>query len=129
MKKLRNIVLILGVAIGIGLFIPVSANAVSNVISDQCAGVTDSTVCNKANSTTATPSNFIGTIVNTLLFIVGALSVVMIILGGIFYATSNGDSSRVTLAKNTITYAIIGLVVSFLAFAVVNFVVIKFTKS
>ena len=64
----------------------------------------------------------ITTITNVLLFIVGALSVIMIIWGGIRYATSGGNSSSVTAAKNTIMYAIIGLIVAFLAFAAVNFV-------
>lgn len=62
------------------------------------------------------------TIVNVMLFIIGAISVVMLIWGGIRYTTSGGASSAVTSAKNTIMYAIIGLVVAFLAFAVVNWV-------
>ena len=64
----------------------------------------------------------ITTITNTLLFIIGALAVIMIIWGGIRYATSAGNSSSVTSAKNTILYAIVGLVIAFLAFAAVNFV-------
>lgn len=64
------------------------------------------------------------TIVNVLLFIIGALSVVMLIWGGIRYTTSGGSSSAVTSAKNTIMYAIIGLVVAFLAFAIVNWVLV-----
>lgn len=62
------------------------------------------------------------TIVNVLLFIIGAVSVVMLIWGGIRYTTSAGNSAAVTSAKNTIMYAIIGLVIAFLAFAVVNWV-------
>lgn len=62
------------------------------------------------------------TVVNVLLFIIGALSVIMLIWGGIRYTTSGGSSSAVTSAKNTIMYAIIGLVVAFLAFAIVNWV-------
>lgn len=62
------------------------------------------------------------TVVNVLLFIIGALSVIMLIWGGIRYTTSAGNSAAVTSAKNTIMYAIIGLVVAFLAFAVVNWV-------
>ena len=61
-------------------------------------------------------------ITNVLLFIVGALSVIMIIWGGIRYAISGGSSSAVTAAKNTIMYALIGLIIAFLAFAAVNFV-------
>ncbi len=64
----------------------------------------------------------ITSITNVMLFIVGALAVIMIIWGGIRYAVSGGNSSAVTAAKNTIMYALIGLVVAFLAFAAVNFV-------
>ena len=67
--------------------------------------------------------NVIGTIINVLLFIVGIISVIMLIYGGIKYSTSAGDTAKVTSAKNTIMYAIVGLVVSILAYAIVNFVV------
>lgn len=63
------------------------------------------------------------TIINVLLFIIGAISVVMLIWGGIRYTTSAGNSASVTAAKNTIMYAIIGLVIAFLAFAIVNWVI------
>lgn len=62
------------------------------------------------------------TITNTLLFLVGVISVIMLIIGGIRYVVSGGDQNAVTGAKNTILYAIIGIVVAFLAFAAVNFV-------
>lgn len=61
-------------------------------------------------------------ITNTLLFIIGAISVIMIIFGGFKYVTSGGDSSGVTSAKNTILYAVIGLVVALMAWAILDFV-------
>ncbi|TAL14691.1 hypothetical protein EPN95_02195 [Patescibacteria group bacterium] len=61
-------------------------------------------------------------IVNILLFIIGAVAVIMLIIGGIRYTLSAGKESEVTAAKNTILYAIIGIVVAFLAYAVVNWV-------
>lgn len=61
-------------------------------------------------------------VVNILLFIIGGLSVIMLIWGGIRYTTSAGNQSHVTAAKNTILYAIIGLVVAILAYAIVNWV-------
>ena len=64
----------------------------------------------------------LSTITNVLLFVVGALAVIMIIFGGIRYVTSGGNSSAVTAAKNTILYAIVGLIIAFLAFAAVNWV-------
>lgn len=62
-------------------------------------------------------------ITNTILYIVGIIAVIMLIIGGIRYVISGGDSKKVTDAKNTILYAIIGLIISFLAFAIVNFVI------
>ncbi len=61
-------------------------------------------------------------ITNTLLFIAGALAVIMLIFGGIRYTISGGNSSNVTAAKNTVMYAIVGLIISFLAYAAVNFI-------
>ena len=51
---------------------------------------------------------------------VGAISIIMIVVGGILFALSNGDSSRVAKARNTVLYAAIGLIVSLLASAIVN---------
>ncbi len=62
-------------------------------------------------------------VTNTILYIVGIIAVIMLIIGGIKYVVSGGDSKKVTDAKNTVLYAIIGLVIAFLAFAIVNFVI------
>ena len=62
-------------------------------------------------------------VTNTILYIVGIVAVIMLIIGGIKYVVSGGDSKKVTDAKNTVLYAIIGLVIAFLAFAIVNFVI------
>jgi len=64
------------------------------------------------------------TIVNVLLYIVGALSVIMLIYGGIRYTVSGGNDKNIAAAKNTIMYAIIGLVISFLAYAIINWVLV-----
>jgi hypothetical protein len=62
-------------------------------------------------------------ITNTILYAVGIISVIMLIWGGLRYVISGGDSKKVTDAKNTIMYAIIGLIIAILAFAIVNFVI------
>jgi len=64
-------------------------------------------------------------IINVFSWIVGAVSVIMIIYGGFRYITSGGDSNGVTAAKNTILYAIIGLIIVALAQVIVNFVLVK----
>ena len=60
---------------------------------------------------------------NIMLFLVGAIAVIMIIFGGIRYVVSGGNSSQVQGAKNTIMYALVGVVVALLAYAAVNFVI------
>ncbi len=81
--------------------------------------------CAQGEGTPATlfgANSIFNTIVNVLLFLIGAISVIMLIIGGIRYTISAGDSGNVTAAKNTILYAIVGLVIAFLAFAIVNWV-------
>lgn len=112
-----------GVALALAL-------AVTSVVAPAGTAFARSSIQDGINSAKGddVPSQLFGdgsiftTIVNILLFIIGALSVVMLIWGGIRYTTSGGSSSAVTSAKNTIMYAIIGLVVAFLAFAIVNWV-------
>lgn len=77
-------------------------------------------------SSNTSVGDIIKNIVNILLFIIGAVSVIMIVIGGLKYVVSNGDSSAVKGAKDTILYAVIGLVVALLAYAVVNWVIQQF---
>lgn len=124
-KQIKNILaglLVVPVlALGMGVFAPV-ANAACDPTNLTAASGVD---CSQA---TGTPSQLFGpasiftTIVNVLLFVIGAVSVIMIIIGGIRYTVSGGTSAEVTNAKNTIMYAIIGLVIAFLAYAIVNWV-------
>lgn len=64
-------------------------------------------------------------VINVFSLIVGVVSVIMIIIGGLKYITSGGEGSNITGAKNTILYAIIGLVVVALAQVIVQFVLEK----
>ena len=73
-------------------------------------------------------SKTIMNIINVVLGIVGIIAVIYIIIGGINYMTSLGDPGKVQKAKNTILYAIIGLVVVILAGVIVNFVISAATK-
>jgi hypothetical protein len=64
-----------------------------------------------------------------LLFVIGAVAVIMLIIGGLRYVVSGGDASKVQDAKNTILYALVGIVVAILAYAAVNFVIGSFIPS
>lgn len=67
--------------------------------------------------------------INMFSIVVGFISVIMIIVGGLKYITSGGDSGNIQGAKNTILYAIIGLIVVALAQVVVQFVLTKTVTS
>ena len=62
----------------------------------------------------------IGEVVNIFLYFVGAVAVIVVIWGGFQYITSSGDSQKATTAKNTIMYAVIGIVVVVMSYAIVN---------
>lgn len=59
-----------------------------------------------------------------LIGLVGGLSVIFILWGGFRYVISRGDPAAVKTAKETILYAIMGIVVAILAYAIVNFIVL-----
>lgn len=77
----------------------------------------------KPTGATDTLPEIFGNIANVLIFLVGAIAVIMLIVGGLRYVISGGDPKNVEGAKNTIFYAIIGIVVAILAYAAVNFVI------
>jgi hypothetical protein len=64
----------------------------------------------------------IGTILTIVYSIIGIVAVIMVILGGVSYATSQGDAGKLKKGKDTILYGIIGLIIVLLAFAITNFV-------
>jgi cytochrome b len=74
-------------------------------------------------------NNLIHTIVNLLSAVVGIVAVIMIIFGGLRYITSGGNDTSVTSAKNTILYAIIGLIIVALAQVLVRFTLNKVTNT
>lgn len=82
-----------------------------------------------AAKTSDMPSELMGnggvveSITSTILYILGFISVIMLIVGGVKYAMSAGDAKAVTDAKNTILYALIGLVIAILSYSIVKFVV------
>lgn len=94
---------------------------------DAKSQITDS-LNNVNDGNTTDLGGGIKTGIDMLLFIIGAISVIVIIIGGIKYVVSNGDSGAIQSAKNTIMYAVIGLIVAILSYSIINFVVAQFTN-
>ena len=124
---LAGLLIVPALALGVSLVAP-AADTLAQGLQD---GLNASNPRDGGNNV---PENLTGTggvfttVVNIALFIIGALSVIMLIYGGIRYTVSGGDSGSVTAAKNTILYAIIGIVVAIFAYAIVNFVIVELTK-
>lgn len=123
-KKLTAILPILAVAFWVGVILTqqniVNATAVTEITNgfNEAGG-------NDNGQITDLPAQA-KTIINTMLFIVGMLAVVMIIFSGIRYITAHGDKGQVDSAKNTLIYSIVGLVIAILAYAIVNWVMGRF---
>jgi len=135
--SLQGLLLVPVMALGVIVAAPApTANAADSTCVDVNGGDSLS-IQNAANCTKSKDqsgdlfgeSGVFRIITNVLLFIIGAISVIMLIIGGIRYTVSGGDSGAITTAKNTILYAIVGIVVALLAFAVVNFVLGSFATT
>lgn len=123
MNKLKLLILAAVTTVSVGLAVAPSVDAACSNAKDCISSGVDSAGGSGAPTSI---DGIIQTIVNILLFLLGAISVIMIVIGGFKYATSQGDSSSLSSAKNTILYAVIGLVVAIAAFAIVNFVIDQF---
>ena len=119
------------IAVAALVFVPVLAPTVVNAADAEireglCSGaefqLDGNGNCNQADQGTEGVQNAVVNIVNILSIIVGVIAVIMIIFGGLRYITSGGDSSKVGTAKNTIIYAIVGLVIVAFAQFIVRFV-------
>ncbi len=117
------------------LAMPLAVGTASAAVSQQdinnnlCAGsnidFTNQTNCDSTTGTGDKANSLLKTVINILSLLVGAVAVIMLIIGGFRYVTSGGKQESVTAAKNTILYAIIGLVIVALAQIVVQFVLNK----
>jgi len=105
-----------------------SGVASADIAGNLCTGsVAASDSTSSSCTTQGDPASGLTSLAKTITkwfsIIVGAISIIMIIYGGFRYITSGGDSGRVGNAKNTLLYAIIGLIIVALAQLIVNFVI------
>ncbi|MDQ2973725.1 MAG: pilin [bacterium] len=128
-QRISRILATVALAIGMlsPLAVPALATAQADIQGNLCAGANlDATAtgdCATSGAEANTKINStISFVINLFSIVVGVVAVIMIILGGFKYITSGGDSGNITGAKNTILYAIIGLVIVALAQFIVKFV-------
>lgn len=131
LKLLKTQLLIAGLSL-LFLFPAVGLAATTDIQNNMCGGANLSLESGgKCKGTTEKAESdinkLISQIVNVLSIIVGIVAVIMIIYGGFRYITSGGESGSVTTAKNTILYAILGLVIVAIAQFIVKFILHKIT--
>jgi len=85
------------------------------------------TTCVSLNTNESSFNNLLAQIINVISILVGVVAVIMIIFGGFRYITSGGDATKVTAAKNTILYGLVGLIIVALSQIIVRFVLNQIT--
>jgi len=105
-------------------FVPHAAHAAVDVF-QNCGSNGDSAICKATNDKLFGPNSIWTSIINTIVFVTGGVSALMIVVGGLRYTISGGDQGSITSAKNTILYAVVGLILSFMGYAIVNFVLTR----
>lgn len=127
-KVLQSLLLVPVLALGVSFVLPAVAPSDAHAQSSIANGANAAKGNGQQNNLDGDTGVF-KTVTNVMLYIIGAISVIMLIIGGIRYVVSGGESSAVTGAKNTILYAIIGIIVAIVAYAVVNFVITSFAAT
>lgn len=121
MNKMKQLIIAAALVVGIGV---VSLSPATNVaainVFKGCSANAATDVC-KASGDSA--SSMIQTVIKLGLTILGMISVLMIVIGGIRYTLSTGDSTAVKNAKDTVLYSVVGLVVAVMSYAIVHFVI------
>ncbi len=132
-QKLKILLISFAMALGMSApaLIPAAAHAASatdnNITNGLCTGANSAagqggSECAAGGNGNSDLKSLAGKVVNLISLIVGIVAIIMIIYGGFRYITSGGDSGRVGNAKNTLIYAIIGLIIVALSQFIVHYV-------
>lgn len=129
LQKIKLMIASLGLALGLatmfGAPVLAASGSAGSARNDVCNGITAAGgSCNESGEGL---SNVIKTVINIISIVAGMAAVIMIIIGGLRYITSGGDSSKVASAKGAIIYAIVGLIIVALAQFIVRFVLSRVT--
>lgn len=103
--------------------------AIDKCVADKDSGTAaeKKAACKTETSASGQVNSLLKTVLNLLSAIVGVVAVIMIIVGGLKYVVSSGDSNSASSAKNTILYALVGLVIVAFAQVIVQFILERTT--
>jgi len=124
MKRIKLFIMTLALVMSTGTFAtPVLVHA-ATAKADVCNAIGGGNDCSKT-SNGVDINKVISVVIKTMSAIIGVISVIMIMVSGFKYITSGGDSSKTASAKNTLIYAVVGLVIVAFAQVIVLFVIDK----
>ena len=126
--KIKTFIVSTFLLLGLGVFQLVAppmafAGLFDNAKNEACGGA--QLQGGQAGCSTADTSSLdktLSAVINILTVVVGIVAVIMIIINGLRFVTSGGDSNKVSSAKNGILWAVIGIAVVALAQFIVKFV-------
>ncbi len=127
-KKLK--ILLGTLLVGVGVILPLGSVQAVEVLQPACDNAPTSTLCDESNKSGGGnklygKDSLLAKATSLVAILVGVAAVIMIIIGGFKYVLSNGDSNAINSAKNTIIYAVVGLVVAVVAQAIVSLIINK----
>lgn len=127
---MKKIILILSITMA--LLTPVGltlTNPISTASADIKSKITEGkNSTGESSDTNRDIKTVIKNVTNMALFIIGVAAVIVIIYSGIQFIIAAGNPQTVSKAKTTLIYAIVGLVVAIMAYAIVNFVIDNLAK-
>ena len=126
MKRFLQYIGIIAATIGLAGTVAMQPALAIDPLAAGCKLNPSSEICKQKDTAAGSTQSLVRNIISTLLFVLGVICVIVIIIAGIQYAVAGGDAAQITRAKNSILYAIVGLVVALMAYAIVNFVLEQF---
>jgi hypothetical protein len=124
MKRLRLVLAAFLLSMSFGALVPVHANQVDNIVAKPiCEQASSLNGCGSSEKKLDQNGGFFTVLSNAIFYIGGLISVVFLIIGGIQYIMSTGDSSRIAKGKNTIIYSVTGLAILLISRGVAGFVI------
>lgn len=115
-----KIIIAMAMTIGINVVVPVVGAQVELFPSGACGKSGGGEICSNMNNDDTTP--LVQVAVNTLLYVAGVVAIIFVVMGGFKLVTSTGDAGKAASARNTILYALAGLVVAGLAFVIIQYI-------
>lgn len=125
MHRIKQFIIAISLVLvtGTPLLAPAPVMALSQASQDACNAINAGSDCTDASNGSLSLTGVIGAVVKILAMIVGAAATIMLIIAGMKYVTSGGDTGAVASAKNMIIYSLVGIVVAASAFYLVGYVV------